>query len=222
MRILRFAAVLGIAVGLGVGGGLAAGALPDESEPADDRIPPLGRLSASEVGAFTDFPLYGLGDAFEGMPLRLVSRVSPEILEAAGGPPPMRTVGTPKNSAQSRGHNIVPDNVTFVYSSCKLVGTCAEIQIQIWKSCNRFLDDYESTPGTPYPHTKLTIRGADAAEFDDRLELYTGSVTIVIFAEGAVARRAADGLIPLNATATREAAVGTDDLPRSEPGPDCA
>ncbi|MGH8009945.1 MAG: hypothetical protein ACREQ3_23370, partial [Candidatus Binatia bacterium] len=92
----------------------------------------------------------------------------------------------------------------------------------IWRACNRRVDDYEIAPGVPYPHIDTIIRGTKAAEFDDRLELYTGSVTIVIFADAALARRTAELLRPLNELASAEASGHGAELPPPAPGPECA
>jgi hypothetical protein len=192
-----------------------------------------GRLTPTEVMEFRDFPLYGGIPQLEGIPLLRAKRVSPQSLaEAARVQPPVVTVGRAPNQPESRGHRMVPDFVNLVYGSCPpapavdsvAAGLCsAPLQVQIWRSCNRSLDDYEMAPGVALPHTDLTVRGTKAADFGDRLELYAGSVTIVIFAEHDLAMRAAGALRPLNGLAVAEAnRAANGQLPASSPGPECA
>jgi hypothetical protein len=125
----------------------------------------------------------------------------------------------------------VPDFVSLIYGSCPAANPNAAtpnlcsspLQVQIWRSCNRSLDDYEIAPGVALPHEDVTIRGTRAADFGERLELYAGSVTIVIFAEPELARRAASALRPLNALAAAEVSRASNGrLPLPSPGPDCA
>jgi hypothetical protein len=193
---------------------------------------PAGRLSPAQLRDFADFPVYGGVPNLEGLPLLTANRTSPQLLgEAARRRPPMVTVGQAQGP-ESRGHRIVPDFVSLIYGSCPAAPSDANkptplctspLQVQIWRSCNRSLDDYEVEPGVAFPHADETIRGTEAADFGDRLEVYAGSVTIVIFAEPELARRAASALRPLNALAAAEASRASKGrLPTPSPGPDCA
>ena len=223
-----------IAVALVVGGLLGtatsfvtADALGGDSSaaPPEQVSAGLGRMTLAQVKDFSDFPVYGVGQAFSGLRLLRSERISPQILAAAAQQtPPLETIGTPENSPESRGHRIVPDFVSMVYGSCSAAGTLCSppLEIQIWRSCNRSLDDYELAPGVPYPHEDVTIRGAKAADLGDRLEIYAGTVTIVIFGDTQLARRTADALAPMNTVATQEMGSQTSNLPSSKPDPECA
>jgi hypothetical protein len=62
-------------------------------------------------------------------------------------------------------------------------GCAPELEIQSWPACERTLSDYTYNGG-PYPQASLgQLRGVPAVMFDygERIELYSGSTTIVIF-----------------------------------------
>lgn len=86
-------------------------------------------------------------------------------------------------------------------------GGCAPpLQIQIWPACDRSLQDYyfNSTDGHPVVEYELTsVRGVPAARFaDGMMEIYTGNVTVVVFAdEEALRREAIENLRGANALA---------------------
>jgi hypothetical protein len=190
------------------------------------RVSDPDELSAQELRAFPAFPLYGLPNTFDGPVFNTARRVSTATLaDDNGGGPPVQTITNAAKRMEDRAHEVVPDYVTLIYGDCVAAGDggCAPpLEIQIWRACNRYLDDYELVPGTPYPHVAAKIRDTQAAEFDDRVELYAGSVTIVIFGDRAVAMRAAEALRPLNERARAEMPAGDDGpLPASAPGPDC-
>lgn len=117
-----------------------------------------------------NFPIYSLGPSVEGHEVNSVTRRCDE----------------PKPEAPARANS-----VTYAYGVCPelLDGTetsCAPpLQIQSWPACERSLADYELLPGVPYPHKSLgEHQGVPAYSFDEgsRVELYTGTATIVIFA----------------------------------------
>jgi hypothetical protein len=119
----------------------------------------------------------------------------------------------PEPGANRPERRVVPEFVSLVYGGCNPDPRCAPpLEIQVWRSCNRSLDDYELAPGTPYPHKELLVRGTKAAVFDDRIELYAGTVTIVLFGEQGLTLRAAQALRPLNSVAGREASGLSDGL----------
>lgn len=235
-RLIKIA--LGVVAGAGLGiatSFAAAGAFGDRAPTAASeaaRTPhaagaALGRMTPSQLETFADFPLYGGAPDLAGLPLMRARRTSPQVLaQAAAVQPPVETVGTPANQPEDRGHRMVPDYVTLAYGSCAAAreSVCsAPLQVQIWRSCNRFLDDYEAAPGVPFPHTDLLVRGTKAAAIADRLEIYAGSVTIVIFADSETARRAANELRPINARASAEyGAPANRALPTPRRGPECA
>jgi hypothetical protein len=234
-KMIKITLGLVAGVGLGIATSFAtAGAFGDRAPTAASEAgvaaqstgAALGRMTRTQLRTFADFPLYGGSPDLAGLPLLRARRVSPVVLaQAATRQPPVQTVGTPDNGPEARGHRMVPDYVTLSYGTCTgAKDMCASpLQVQIWRSCNRFLDDYEAAPGVPFDHTDLTIRGTKAAAIADRLEIYAGSVTIVIFAEPDLARRAADELQPVNgpAAAERAAAPGRS-LPTTRRGPECA
>jgi hypothetical protein len=71
--------------------------------------------------------------------------------------------------------------------------------VQSWPACERNIALYSQYPGPegPTPYTLTTMRGVPAAVFDDgdRIEVYTGDATVVVFADDpAVAQAAVDSL----------------------------
>ena len=124
---------------------------------------------------FAEYPLYAAGDRVDGLPLTAVLR-----------------------------RDDTADFVSFVYGDCVArddQGCAPPVEIQVWPACKRNLGLYTSpVPGTPVPQRR-TVRGVPAAFVDDdRLELQTGSSTVVVFA-GSRARllRVAAALRPLGA-----------------------
>jgi hypothetical protein len=163
-----------LAVGA-IGVGVSCGA--DKAGDADGAAPPAAQeapdadVSLEELEQFDGFPLYWLTEAFEDLRLSHLSLTTPETLAAESqGQPPISTVGEPPESE----HNIFPEFVDLIYGDCDpgSDGCSPPLSIQIWRACNRSLDDYEVAPGTPFPHEKLTVRGTDAALFvDHRVEV---------------------------------------------------
>jgi hypothetical protein len=95
--------------------------------------------------------------------------------------------------------------VGFRYGDCTPTsdaGCPAPLEIQVWPACERNLSTYTLTPlGDPLPHEDASVRGVPAAFFEDgqRLEVYTGSVSVVLFGQGnAQLLRAADALQAVN------------------------
>ena len=164
------------------------------------------------VQDFADFPLYSAGPAFGELPLTYITRVS----------------ATPQLSAVGGAAGKLPDNrtnyVNFIYGTCDSragEGGCAPpLTVQVWPACDRTLQDYdynmpEGVPSREYE--RMTIRGVPAARFSDMLEIYTGSVTIVIFGDTPDLRAgAAENLISANNLA--DAVSAGDSLPPPVPG----
>jgi hypothetical protein len=161
-------------------------------------------LSVEGAAMFPNFPLYAVGESFEGLALTGMTR----RVEARTAPDPTRA-----------------NFVGFRYGDCTPSGESgcpAPLEIQVWPACERNFSSYSLTPlGDPLPHERLTVRGAPAAFFEEgqRLELYTGSVTVVLFGQGkaqllraaselgganASARTAADGSLPAPADGALE------------------
>jgi hypothetical protein len=162
--------LLGLLVGLVLGGGIATLAY---SAAAGEDAAPLDAdhsdLTIQGAAAFPDFPLYAVGQSFEGHPLTGMTR----RLEARVAPDPVRA-----------------NFVGFRYGDCTPTsdaGCPAPLEIQVWPACERNLSSYSLTPeGAPLPHELMQVRGVPAALFEggQRLELYTGSVSVVMFGSG--------------------------------------
>jgi hypothetical protein len=179
--------ILGLVAGLVLGGGVATiaysaagGDLPGFDAAHSD-------LTIGGAAAFPDFPLYSAGQSFEGLPLSGMTR----RLEARQAPDPVRA-----------------NFVSFRYGDCTPgpgeFGCPAPLEIQVWPACERNLSSYSLTPmGDPLPHERVTVRGAPAAFFEggQRLEIYTGSVSVVLFGQSkAQLLRAAASLRGANAS----------------------
>ena len=165
------------------------------------------------------FTAYSLGPSFEGLPRIAMYRscsAPPRVKFVGGGPRP-----------------------TAAWSSEATYGTCTPegpdgacdppLEIQSWPECNRNFSSYDSTsPKDLPPATSHSLSGSykiPTAQLEhglmNRLELYTGQTTIVIFApepEGAaLARLAAHALAQIvapkvssiSAARLRAAAVST-------------
>jgi hypothetical protein len=138
-----------------------------------------GRFDLEQARDFTEFPLYYAGDRVDGLSLTTVLR-----------------------------RDDAADFVSFVYGDCAArddQGCAPPLEIQVWSACKRNLGLYDSaSPGRPVPELAI-VRGVPAAFFegDSRLELQTGSSTVVVFA-GSRARllRVAGVLRPLGARPT--------------------
>jgi hypothetical protein len=175
-----------IAVGVGVAT-KAEGQGPFRSDVSD--------FTPETVRAFQDFPLYSPGTQFEDLPLTAIVRVfrKPLVRARAG-------FGVPDNRTNF---------VDFIYGSCDAGGReggCAPpLTVQIWPACDRTLHDYfYNTPdgGPSRRHERVTVRGVPAARFSDMLEIYSGTVTIVIFGDTPALRaRAAASLTSANTLA---------------------
>jgi hypothetical protein len=117
-----------------------------------------------------NFPVYSSGPSVAGLEVNSITRRCDDLQPGA----PARA-----------------NFVSYTYGVCPQVtdGTesmCAPpLEVQSWPACERSLADYELQPGVPYPHEKLgRLDGVPAYSFDGgtRLELYTATTTIVMFA----------------------------------------
>jgi hypothetical protein len=113
--------------------------------------------------------------------------------------------GVPLSSFQRRCGGSAPADeppanfTNYIYGHCEIAegatGCEPPLEIQTWPACQRALGDY-SFEGKPLPYRRLPSRGgAEVIEInfmlDNRIEVYTKSSTIVIFAEDpALARKA--------------------------------
>lgn len=182
------------------GGVLAAG--QGEGPQGDVRV----EFSRDDVAQFAEFELYWLGDSFAGWDLNRIQREKRDL-------PPDVAEQIERQGQVPAG----PDYVSTIYGTCDTSqgeGRCAPpLQIQVWDACNRNLSMYPDDMHL----RELTVRGVPAATFGrGRLELYTGAVTVVIFAPNEeMAMRAADTLRPANGLARQES---NDDLPTPAAG----
>lgn len=136
-----------------------------------------GEIGVDDAKEFPDFTLYSPGRWFDDLPLTAV----------------LRRLDDP-DTGEDFGANFV----AFVYGDCEARddGGCATpLEVQVWPACERNLASYA------LPHDDLTVRGVPAARFPDRLELYTGDVTVVIFGDRRRQTAAAEALQPVNALA---------------------
>lgn len=100
--------------------------------------------------------------------------------------------GFQRRCANSAPADEAPANLTnYIYGHCEIAagatGCEPPLEIQTWPACQRALGDY-SFEGKPLPYRQLPSRGgAEVVEInfmlDERIEVYTKSVTVVIFAE---------------------------------------
>lgn len=83
------------------------------------------------------------------------------------------------------------NRITYVYGDCEITegatGCAPPLEVQTWPACQRNKAEY-SFGGEPLPSRDLPSRGgAEVVEFDfeleRRIEIYTGSSTIVVFAD---------------------------------------
>jgi hypothetical protein len=150
-------------------------------------------MSVASVRSFTGYPLYAVGNEFEGRPLTTVDRER----SPAGAPIPS-------------------DSTTFIYAPCDEqrsgAGCSDEIQVQIWPACLRNLSLY----GGPGPAGLAHRRGVPIRL--GPVEIYTGDITIVIFANRETAYRVVDALKPVNQLAVDAGAGLGKNLPPPVPG----
>jgi hypothetical protein len=170
-----------LAISLATGGN-AGGQAPFRSD--------LSNFTPETVKAFTAFPIYSLGTQFEDLPLRAIVRVDRDpLVKARAG------YGVPGNRT---------NHLNFIYGTCG--GGCTPpLTVQIWPACDRTLQDYYyNVPdgGPSRPYERVTIRGVPAAKFSGMLEIYSGTVTIVIFGQTSTQQeRAAESLVSANTLA---------------------
>lgn len=78
-------------------------------------------------------------------------------------------------------------SVSFVYGDCSPgdeAGCAAPAEVQVWPACRRSLASYERDARSPTPE-RTVVRGVPAGFFDGgmRLEIQTGSATVVVFGD---------------------------------------
>jgi hypothetical protein len=164
------------------------------------------------------YTAYDLGPTFAGLPRTFMSR-------ECYAPPHGRIVGTHPSSVAWTSFED--------YGTCTpegFEGGCSDpLDIQSWPECDRNFSSYGTAepPSALPPSTSFRLSGSrkiPTAVFErgrtNRIEMYTGQTTIVIFANGptdTLARRAAHALArivtpkvaSISATRLRAAAVST-------------
>jgi hypothetical protein len=123
-----------------------------------------GNYSLEQAKVFEDFPLYAPGEAHGDLPLTAVERRFDDAPDA----PPVRA-----------------NYVDFIYGTCEAPegeGGCAPpLSVQVWAACERNPMAYGPEIAREGP---VDVRGVPAYFFEEgrRLELSTGTSTVVIFA----------------------------------------
>jgi len=122
-----------------------------------------GNFSMEQARRFSDFQLFAPGDSFEDLPLTAVLRRFDSAEESA----PVRA-----------------NFVGFLYGSCEPgpdSGCMAPLNVQVWAACERNPGGYSPGLAREGP---VTVRGVPAYFYEGgrRLELSTGTSTVVIFA----------------------------------------
>jgi hypothetical protein len=141
----------------------AGSAQPDHWSPVfnDEALPCTGPHEP------VNFETFSAGPSIAGLPLTHGER------RCGGGPVAARV-----------------NYVSYLYGNCKILegesGCQPPLEIQTWPACQRYLAKY-SFQGKPLPHTDLPLPGGAKvvefnAAFDKRIEVYTSSATVVIFA----------------------------------------
>lgn len=138
---------------------LASLALAGSGPAGDGTRRPGSTFGLEQARAFDEFPLYSAGGLVDGLPLVAVLR---------------------RDDAASF--------VSFVYGDCVPStdsGCASAAEIQVWPACRRHLALYEAAPEAGPTPERVTVRGVPAAFFDGgtRLEIQTGSSTVVVFAD---------------------------------------
>jgi hypothetical protein len=136
-----------------------------------------GELPCTPPGEGANFGLYSLGPSHQGLPLTTI----------------IRRCDYPSPNGRA-------NYVSYIYGDCdpapvpgeKYVdGGCAPpLEVQVWPACERSVADYD------FPAPELAERrGVPSAAFADRVELYTGASTVVVFAASQEAAEQAAGAV---------------------------
>jgi hypothetical protein len=199
--------VVGIALGCVVILALALAATAKRhgaagGSPPPYRADPNTDMTLARLATFSGYPVYGLGASFRRMNLRWVDRVDQP---------------TDYDGDTTR---FPPQHyISLAYGDCVPVGAdapaCApSIEIQIWRACSRSRFLYTRSAGSNAPsrhYTMTTVRGVPAAVFSDMVEVYTGTVTIVVFGgESTRSRLTVVGRLQGMSASSRHVAGGQD------------
>lgn len=144
-----------------------------------DVAPMQGNWSIAQAKNYDRFPLYDAGDNVAGYPLTAIQH------DVQGG-----------------------EVVTFLYGDCippqdalgSYDGGCPPpVQVQVWPACKRNPASYTQDMLSPIGD-KQTVRGVPAASYEGgrRLEVQTGTSTVVIFADAELVPQVTDALEGVN------------------------
>lgn len=162
-----------------------------------------GNMTYDESVAFSYYPIYGAGNAIAQLPLTAIDHMmvygSSITFPEFRGPVTFPTDIEPASDfvAMIYGDCVVPPPTTDYEDSggCEL-----PVEIQTWPACMRNPAQYR----LHFDAAPLIIKGAPAVAFEggERLEIYTGISTIVIFGDGpARVRAVAESLRLVNGVA---------------------
>ena len=147
------------AAGLGVAG--LARVRGADAVPPDYGAAPRSTFTREEARRFTDFPLYDVGDSFQGWPLVAVLRR--------------------KDAGASAGETIRPNYVSFVYGDCLATdenGCAPPLEVQVSPACL-----YTPADVALPADERLTVRGVASSLFEEgtKLALVAGRSTVTVY-----------------------------------------
>jgi hypothetical protein len=137
-------------------------------------------------------PTHNLPQGHEKLPCTgLKDPINFEIFSAGPSPAGLTLTGSGRRCDAGVPADEWPSNyVSYAYGDCQIpenaTGCQRPLEIQSWPACQRSIADY-TFEGKPLPYRKLPrYGGAEVVELDfaieSRIEVYTKSATIVIFA----------------------------------------
>lgn len=150
--------------------GVAVGSAPPAGSRGNDLFVPC----ASQEGS-PQYARYDLGPSFKGLPLTGATYTC-----------------MPEHSPVGPSRTHVS---TYLYGDCSASesGCGFPVEVQNYPVCDRNRSSYSSDHrGNPVAYTMRRIRGVPVAQMNDRLEVYTGTSTVVLF--GSHLREAAGAL----------------------------
>ncbi len=171
--------LVGVVLAAALAGGLMW-ATHSQSASSNGVAPMQGNFDMSQAQSFTNFPLYDAGDSVAGYQLNAIER----------------TVDVDHGT----------QNITFLYGDCvppkesdgSYDGGCPPpVQVQVWPACARNPALYGQSPGQP-TGDHVVLRDVPALAFGGQTELYTGTSTVVIFANDSLIPKVAAALQGVN------------------------
>lgn len=184
---------LGLVAAAGLSVGLIQAVTP--SARGDDGPAPSGRglTSSNETcppsAGRPAYVTYDLGSAFAGLPLADRSQLCQPAVPSAGA----SDTNDGDDQSDSAGPRSAVPFSSVIYGDCQAssdMGCAPPLEIQSWPECRRDRVSYDDAGADDVNARQDTTfgQGPDplpGASFDDgtRLELYTGTTTIVVFAD---------------------------------------